>query len=305
MIIPPSLKPGDKIGIVSPAGKIDNDALDNAAGLFEEWGLAVITGPNVYADHNQFGGTDADRAADLQMMLDNDEIKAVLCSRGGYGTLRIIDRIDFSRFRARPKWIAGYSDITVLHSHINSNFGIETLHAPMPAELGPQKDPPVSVRSMELLKEALFGTLPAYYQPNHSLSRKGKTEGILTGGNLSVLYSLLGSGSDITTSGRILFIEDVGEYLYHIDRMMTALRRNGFLENIGGLLVGGMTGMKDNEVPFGKSAMEIIADAVEGYDYPLFFGFPAGHQTENHPLVMGRQAVLSVEDNSSGLVFRK
>jgi muramoyltetrapeptide carboxypeptidase len=305
MIVPPSLKPGDKVGIISPSRKIKQGSLDRAISIFEDWGLDVVTGPNVYAGYHQFGGTDQERAADLQLMLDDTGIKAIMCSRGGYGTVRIIDLVDFGGLIACPKWIAGYSDITVLHSHINAVCGIETLHSIMPAELSPQKDPPVSVRSVDLLKEALFGAIPAYYQPNHPLSRKGRAEGAMTGGNLSVLYSLLGSDSEPDMQGSILFIEDVGEYLYHIDRMMISLKRSGVLAGIAGLVVGGMSEMNDNEVPFGKTAQEIIAGAVSDYDYPVLFGFPAGHEPENHPLVMGRNAVLSVGDTTSSLVFLK
>jgi muramoyltetrapeptide carboxypeptidase len=303
MIIPPSLKPGDKVGIVTPSRKIRQGSLDRAISLFEGWGLQVITGANVYSGHNQFGGTDRERAADLQLMLDDTEIKAIMCSRGGYGTVRIIDHIDFSGFIASPKWVTGYSDITVLHNHINANCGIETMHSIMPAELSPEKNPAISAKSVELFKEALFGTIPAYYQPNHPLSRKGKAEGMLTGGNLSVIYSLLGSVSEPDTEGRILFLEDVGEYLYHIDRIMMSLKRSGILEVISGLVVGSMSEMNDNQVPYGKTAEEIIADAVEEYKYPVFFGFPAGHETENHPLVMGRNTVISVGDTTSSLVF--
>ena len=301
MIVPPSLKEGDIIGVVTPSGKLNEGALDRAQELFSGWGLDVVTGQHVYSSFNQFGGSDRERASDFQQMLDDIDIRAVICSRGGYGTVRIIDRIDFSRFLAHPKWIVGYSDITVLHSHINTNFSIETIHAAMAADLA--KEPAVLERSMELLKEALFGTIPAYYLPNHPFSRKGKAEGIITGGNLSVLYSLLGSDSEVDTTGRILFLEDVGEYLYHIDRMMMALKRSEILENIAGLVVGGMTGMNDNKVPFGKTAEEIIAEAVEDYDYPVLFGFPAGHQPENNPLVMGRYVTVSVGENASSLVF--
>jgi muramoyltetrapeptide carboxypeptidase len=304
MIVPPSLKSGDKIGIVSPSRKIKPGSLDNAISLFEGWGLRVQTASNVYSGYNQFGGSDHDRAADFQFMLDDTEIKAILCSRGGYGTVRIIDRIDFSRLISSPKWIVGYSDITVLHSHIITNCGVETIHAPMPAELSKERQPPVSAKSMDLLREALFGIVPAYYLPNHALSRKGRAEGMLTGGNLSVLCSLLGSNSEIETAGHLLFLEDVGENLYHIDRMMFTLRRSGVLENIAALVVGGMTGMKDDQEPFGKTAEEIIFSAVREFDYPVFFGFPAGHQPENHPLVMGRNALVSVGDNTSSLVFR-
>jgi muramoyltetrapeptide carboxypeptidase len=305
MIVPPSLERGDKVGIITPSGKIKRGSLDRAISIFKDWGLSVVTGPNVYAGYNQFGGTDQERAADLQLMIDDIGIKAIMCSRGGYGTVRIVDHIDFSSLIAHPKWIAGYSDITVLHCHVNAVCGIETLHSIMPLELSPEKDPPVSARSVELFRESLFGTIPAYYQPNHPFSRKGKAGGTMTGGNLSVLYSLLGSDSEPDFQGSILFIEDVGEYLYHIDRIMMSLKRSGILAGIAGLVVGGMNEMNDNQVAFGKTAEEIIAGAVADYEYPVFFGFPAGHESENHPLVMGRNAVLSVGDTTSSLVFLK
>lgn len=304
MISPPPLKKNDLIGIITCAGKIEKGSLDEAIKILEGWGFRVITGKHVYGEFNQFGGTDLERAADLQFMLDHPDIKAIMCSRGGYGTVRIIDQIDYSLFRLHPKWVVGYSDITVLHNHINQNCGIETLHALMPSELSPDREKALTIRSLDHLREALFGTLPAYYQSNHPLSRKGKAEGVITGGNLSVLYSLLGSSSFPDTQGRILFIEDVGEYLYHIDRMMVALSRNGVLGSVSGLITGGMTGMNDNKVPFGKTAEEIIAEAVDEFDYPVLFGFSSGHQPENHPLFLGREVSLYVGEASSSLAFK-
>ncbi len=303
MITPPQLYQGDKVGIVTPSGKIEKGALNNAISCYEGWGLKVVTAPNVYSGFNQFGGTDQERVSDLQSMFDDGDIKAIICSRGGYGSVRIIDSIDFSRFISAPKWLVGYSDITVLHSHINEICSIETLHGPMAAELSHLKNYTVSARSMELLREVLFGTIPAYYHPNHPLSRKGTAEGVLTGGNLSVICSLFGSSSLSGLQGKILFIEDVGEYLYHIDRMMMAMRRSGVLGEIGGLLVGSMSDMNDNKVPFGRTAYEIIAEAVEDYDYPVLFGFPAGHQPENHPLILGRKVILSVGDKTGSIKF--
>ncbi|MFO7922923.1 MAG: LD-carboxypeptidase [Bacteroidales bacterium] len=303
MITPPPLKPGDKTGIISPSGKIGKGFLDNTVKLFKEWGFNVVEGNHVYSAHNQFGGTDRERISDLQYMLDERDIKAVICSRGGYGAVRVIDNIDFSRFIESPKWIVGYSDITVLHSHINGNFRIESIHGPMAAELYRKRKVQASAKSMQLLKEVLTGSVPEYDLPGHPLSRSGRAEGMLTGGNLSVIYSLLGSPSFPDTDGKILFIEDVGEYLYHIDRMMVALRRSGILGRLAGLLVGGLTGMNDNKVPFGITASEIIAGAVDDYDYPVCFGFPAGHQPENYPLILGREVALSVGRNLCSLTF--
>ncbi len=304
MITPPPLRPGDRIGIVTPAGRISGGALENAVDHFRSWGLEVTVSPGAYSVCNQFGGTDMQRTAGLQDMLDDETVRAVICSRGGYGCVRIIDKLDFGNFLRNPKWIVGYSDITVLHSHVNRVCGVETLHGPMAAELSPEKKSPVSQRSMELLRESLFGTMPAYYMKNHPLSRMGRASGVLAGGNLSVLYSILGSASAPDTGGSILFIEEVGEYLYHLDRIMMAMKRSGLLGNIGGLVVGGLTGMKDNDAPFGKTAEEIIAEAVEDYDFPVMFGFPAGHQPENHPLIMGREVTLSVEDKTGSITFR-
>lgn len=300
---PPFLKPGDKIGIVSPSGKIEQGKLDNAIGIFREWGLDVVTGRNVYSCYNQFGGSDDQRVTDLQSMLDDESVNAVVCSRGGYGTVRIIDRIDFRRFVEHPKWIVGYSDITVLHSHINNLFGIETIHSPMAAEMAPGRKEPPSGLSLQLLKETLFGKIPVYDLPVHPLSVKGEAVGIVAGGNLSVLCSLSGSLSEINFHEKILFIEDVGEYLYHIDRMMWTLLRSGVLELVSGLIIGGMTDMNDNKVPFGFNAEEIISQAVSGYKYPVCFGFPAGHQSANLPLILGRQALLRVGDDTFSLSY--
>ncbi len=304
MITPSPIKPGDRVGIVTPAGRIAGGAIDNAVDFFSSWGVDVVVSPGAYSGWNQFGGTDMQRASAFQDMLDDESIRAVICSRGGYGCARIIDLLDFSSFMMSPKWIVGYSDITVIHSHINRVLGVETIHGPMAAELSPEKTDPVSQRSMDLLKEALFGTLPAYYMANHPLSGSGRATGVITGGNLSVLYSILGSPSAPDISESILFIEEVGEYLYHLDRMMVAMKRSGLLASVGGLVVGGLTAMKDNEVPFGKTAEEIIAEAVADYDYPVIFGFPAGHQPENHPLILGREVTLSVGDKSGSITFR-
>jgi muramoyltetrapeptide carboxypeptidase len=300
---PPFLKNGDKIGIVSPSGRIEEGKLDNAIRIFKEWGLNAVTGGNVYSSYNQFGGSDEQRAADLQSMLDDESVKAIVCSRGGYGTVRIIDRIDFSRFVENPKWIVGYSDITVLHSHINKLFGIETIHSPMAAEMAPGRKEPLSGLSLQLLKDTLFGKLPVYNLPVHPLSVKGEAGGILTGGNLSVLCSLSGSRSDNDFKGKILFIEDIGEYLYHVDRMLWTLSRSGVLGVVAGLVIGGMTDMNDNKVPFGFNAEEIISQAVSGYGYPVCFGFPAGHQSANHPLILGRRALLRVGDDTCSLSY--
>ncbi|MBI4929404.1 MAG: LD-carboxypeptidase [Bacteroidetes bacterium] len=288
MTAPPYLKKGDKIGITAPARKISREEIQFAIDTFEKWGLKVIPGKNLFGCENQYSGSDEQREKDLQEMLDDTSIRAVISARGGYGTLRIIDKLNFKKFQNNPKWIIGYSDITVLHSHIHQNFEIETIHGTMPINFSKDEE------SVEMLRQALFGETISYKISSHPLNRKGKTEGSLVGGNLSLLYALKGSKSGISTSGKILFIEDLDEYLYHIDRMMVSLKRAGKLSHLAGLIVGGMSDMKDNTIPFGKTAEEIILDAVKEYDYPVCFGFPAGHQTKNLALPFGRRAKLSV-----------
>ena len=299
MITPEFLKPGDKVAIVATARKIPPAEVEPAIKAMESWGLEVVTGDSLYEADRQFAGTDSQRAADLQAMLDNPEIKAIICARGGYGTVRIIDELDFSAFIKHPKWIVGYSDVTVLHNHISTIYGIETLHATMPVNFPSDGTLP----AVEALKNTLFGEAPDYKTATGNHSRSGHARGQVVGGNLSILYSLSGTPSALDTTGKILFIEDLDEYLYHIDRMMMNLKRSGKLENLAGLVVGGMADMHDNAVPYGMTAEEIIADAVKSYKYPVLFGFPAGHFKENMPLIMGREAVLDVAATGSALTF--
>lgn len=292
---PAFLKKGDKIGIIAPARKISKEEIQSAMDIFNAWGLEVVLSKNLFNADNQFSGTENERAEALQIMLNDDSIKAIISARGGYGTIRIIDKIDFTNFKKHPKWIIGYSDITVLHSHIN-NFGIETLHATMPINFTKNAE------ATETLRKALFGEQLNYEVESHPLNRKGKAEAELIGGNLSLIYALTGSVSDIDTKGKILFIEDLDEYLYHIDRMMLNLKRSGKLDHLAGLIVGGMTDMKDNTIPFGKTAEEIITDAVKKYDYPVCFNFPGGHVEKNLALYFGRKVKLKVADTVQ-LVF--
>jgi muramoyltetrapeptide carboxypeptidase len=297
---PPYLKPGDKIGIVSTARKITREELQPAVECFQKEGFEIVFGKNLFKELNQFSGTDDERAEDFQLMMDNPEIKAILCARGGYGTVRIIDKLDFSTFKKSPKWICGFSDVTVLHSHIWQNFGIETIHSIMPVQLkklGGESD------AAKTLIKSLKGDTLDYQFLTHPLNRTGSAEAILVGGNLSILYSLLGSVSDIDTAGKILFIEDIDEYLYHIDRMMMAMKRAGKLDKLKGLVIGGMSDMKDNAIPFGKNAEEIITDAVKEYDFPVCFHFPAGHIDANCALYIGKSAKLEVSKAKSTLVF--
>jgi len=293
MKTPPYLKKGDRIALVSTARKISPAEVEPAIRLFTDWGLEVVEGKNLYSSYNQFAGSDEQRTSDMQQMLDDESIRAIICSRGGYGTARIIDQLDFSRFKENPKWIVGFSDVTVLHSHIHRHYNIETLHAIMPVNF---KDKCESNPSLNSLKKALFGKELIYRIPSENENRKGSCKGQLVGGNLSIIYSLTNTNSDISTNGKILFIEDLDEYLYHLDRMMVNLRRSGKLEGLAGLVVGAMTKMHDNEVPFDKTANEIIAEAVEDYPYPVCFNFPAGHLDDNRALILGREARLEVSN---------
>lgn len=286
---PNPLQLGDKLMIVAPAGKISIEIVETAVNIMHGWGLEVATGGHLFSDHDQYAATDNDRLADLQLALDDPSVKAILFARGGYGAIRIIDRVDWTGFRKNPKWLIGFSDITIFHSHVHRNFRIETIHGPMAAGL----DDPVSA---ETLRKALFGEPISYSIDAHSLSKPGKVKGNLVGGNLAILSSLIGSASDIDTLGKILFIEDVGEYLYRLDRMMWQLKRAGKLAGLKGLIVGGMTDMKDGQTPFGKTAYEIVSEAVSNYHYPVCFGFQAGHQKDNRALIFGRKVNLVVND---------
>ncbi|MFC2102141.1 LD-carboxypeptidase [Bacteroidota bacterium] len=299
MTLPPYLHKGDKIAIVSPARSITFEEVFPAMKLFQKWGLEVVLGTHVFGKHHQFSGTDEQRRQDLQQMLDDPTIKAVIASRGGYGTVRIIDKLDFTTFSQHYKWIVGYSDITVLHSHIYRHLGIQTLHATMPYNVNNQNINEIAVES---LRKALFGEKISYAKPITFWDRTGLMVGELVGGNLSILCSLIGTPSDIDTRDKILFLEDVDEYLYHLDRMMMTLKRNGKLSGLKGLIVGGMTGMRDNEVPFGKDAHEIIKEAVKEYTYPVCFDFPAGHEKLNVAIYLGRKAKLIV-DKEVSLLF--
>jgi muramoyltetrapeptide carboxypeptidase len=293
MIRPPYLTKGDKIAIVAPARRITFDEVLPSIKLFQKWDLEVVLGTYIFSKENQFSGSDSQRLADLQQMLDDPSIRAVICARGGYGTVRIIDHLEFTGFCRNPKWIVGYSDITVLHAHINNKLGIETLHSVMPVNI---KETDFETDSVGTLKKALFGEKLFYTIPITFRPKTGLREGILTGGNLSIIYSLMGTESELDTDGKILFIEDVDEYLYHIDRMMMTLKRSGKLDKLNGLIVGGMDRMKDNEIPFGKTAREIISGAVEEFGYPVCFDFPAGHGDINLAMILGRMVRFRVDE---------
>lgn len=289
MITPPYLQKGDTVAITCPAKKLPGDIAD-AVRLLELWGLKVLIGETVNASWHQFAGDDELRVKDLQRFLDDSSVKAVFAARGGYGTIRIIDRIDFTRFAKNPKWIIGFSDITVLHSHIYSNFRVCSIHGQMPMNV-----PDATKPSLESLRKALFGEQLQYTYQNLAENRNGKAEGILIGGNLTLLMMMAGSVSDMDYAGKILFIEDVGEYLYSIDRMMWNLKRAGKLAHLKGLIVGGFTCLKDNDIPFGQTAEEIIKSHVEEYNFPVCYDFPAGHIQNNQALILGKTVILTVD----------
>jgi len=265
--------------------------MTDAISLLQSWGLEVILGETVTASYHQFAGNDDLRARDMQRFLDDDSIKAIIAARGGYGTIRMIDKLDFAHFAKHPKWIVGFSDITVLHTHIQANYGIQTIHGQMPVNIMDG-----SAQSLQTLKMALFGEELNYEIAPHHLNRAGEGTGELIGGNLSLLIAVSGSVSDINYDGKILFIEDVGEYLYAIDRMLYNLKRAGKLSNLAGLIVGGFTEIKDNDIPFGQTVEEIIMALVAEYDYPVCFNFPAGHLPDNRALVFGRTLKLNVTE---------
>ncbi len=296
MIAPKLLKKGDKVGIISTARKIRAEEVQPAIDQFMEWGLKVVKGKNLHSEYNQFAGTEQERALDLQEMLNDSEIKAIFCARGGYGTVQIIDEIDWSFFKRKPKWIVGYSDITVLHSHIQRVCNIESIHAVMPVNFNTTE---ITNEAVSSLKNALFKGKNKYIIPSHPFNRPGIIQAPVSGGNLSILYSLLGSRSEVKSRNSILFIEDLDEYLYHIDRMMMNLERNDKLRNIKGIMIGGMCQMNDNSIPFGKSAIDIISEKLSRYKYPVCFNFPAGHIADNRAIIMGRNSILEVENDQT------
>ena len=294
---PANLKQGDKIAIVSTARKLSLEELKPGIEVLKSWGLEVVLGSNLFEEDNQFAGTKTQRITDFQNALNDESIKAIFCARGGYGTVQIIDELDFANFIKAPKWIVGYSDVTVLHNHINQNFNVQTLHAAMPFGFIDN-----TVEALNSIKNVLFGEQLSYEFDKHPFNRNGEANGELVGGNLSILYSLTGTKSQINTNGKILFLEDLDEYLYHIDRMMMNLDRAGMLVCLAGLVVGGMTDMNDNTVPYGKTAKEIIQQTVSKYNYPVCFDFYAGPLNDTRALPMGGKALLKVDDKCS-LVF--
>jgi muramoyltetrapeptide carboxypeptidase len=283
--VPPYLKKGETIGMVCPAGYMTLDKVQTCVRTLEDWGYKVKLGKTIgSASTNYFSGTDEERLTDLQEMMDDDDVQAVLCGRGGYGMGRIIEQLDFKKFSRKPKWIIGYSDITVLHAHLYNNYYISSMHAPMAAAFNDEGFRNEYVGS---LRNAMEGKKARYQAPAHEFNRKGEAIGELVGGNLSLLAHIIGTSSDIKTKGRILFIEDIGEYIYNVDRMFYQMKRSGKLSKLAGLIIGGFTDMKDTERPFGKTVFELIRDIVKEYEYPVCYDFPVSHSDANYALKVG------------------
>lgn len=296
MIIPDNLKKGDLIGIVSTARAISAEELQSSIQTLKSWGLKIRLGDNIFSSYNQFAGNDIDRAIDLQVMIDDNNVKAILFARGGYGSVRIIDKINFTNLIHNPKWFIGYSDITVFHSHLNS-LGIASLHATMPVNFKQN-----TVKAILSLKNKLFLESNILAFKDLNLDFCLSISGDVIGGNLSILYSLIGSSSDLDTDNKILFLEDLDEYLYHLDRMMISLKRNGKLSNLKALLIGSMTKMNDNVIPFGKTPHEIILEHTKDYSYPVISNFPAGHIYDNLSLILGKKSYLKIDNNNVTLL---
>ena len=300
MITPKYLKKNDNVIILAPAGRIDIDKIEYAKTHLENWGLNVKLSENINKPDFQFSAKDDERLEDFQHALDNENIKAIFCARGGYGSIRIAEKLNFDRFIKYPKWIVGYSDITVIHSIINSQIGVETIHGIMPVNF---PDNLQETQSTENLKQALFGNRIEYNIKSNRNNILGNAKAELVGGNLSILYSLRGTNFDIDTKNKILFIEEIGEYLYHIDRIMHNFKIGGKLENLKGLIVGGFTDIKDNDKPFGQSVEKIILHAVKDYKFPVIFDFPAGHISKNMSLFLGRDVEIDISEEKSTIKF--
>lgn len=298
---PDFLVPGQKIGIVSPARKISKTEIEPALDIIKKRGFVPVLGKNIFHEFHQFAGTDNERAADFQDMLNDAEIKAILCARGGYGSVRVIEKLDFSQFLKSPKWICGYSDITVFHSFMHQQFGIPTIHSTMPLHFG---DPEYDPKSFDTLFEALTGKALNYQWEPTTLNKTGKASGVLVGGNLSILYSLRGTRMDLNTAGKILFFEDLDEYLYHIDRMMCNMQLGKMLDSVKAIIVGSLSDMKDNTIPYGKTAPEIVLEHTGNLGIPICFGAPAGHQKNNYAFILGAKVNLEVSNEKVNLGFQ-
>ena len=300
---PPFLNPGDTVAIVAPAGilKHREGEINKAKALLKNWGLHVVVGKHIFNQGQHFAGTDDERCEDFQNALDDPKISAIWCARGGYGSVRILDKLNWSRFKEKPKWIIGYSDITAIHNEVH-NLGYQSLHAMMCTSL---QDEASSIKeTISTFKTALFGAPLHYTLKASKYNKKGQVSAPLVGGNLTILHTLLGSKTSIDTSGKILFLEEIGEYKYHIDRMLQSLKRAGYFEECQGLIVGDMTKIKKNTTPWGTTIEQLILDALSEYNFPIAFNMPAGHDKDNRALILGKVVQLNVNANSTTITFQ-
>lgn len=302
LVRPPYLKAGDTVAIVAPSGvlKNRNAEIQNAQDLLASWGLHTVLGTHMYSDSNHFAGTDAERCADFQQAMDDPTISAIWAARGGYGTVRILDKLDYTKYKKKPKWVIGYSDITALHSQLH-NEGFESIHAIMAA--GITKDLKNMEETVATFKDAIFGKPLTYTLDGSEYNKVGTASGQLVGGNLTLLHTMLGSKTSIDVSGKILFIEEIGEYAYHIDRMLQSLKRAGYFDNCKGVIVGDFSKMRENTTPWGSSVEQLILDALSDYDFPIAFKMPAGHEDDNRAMIFGRNIELKVTKEGSIIVF--
>jgi len=301
LIQPESLKSGDTISILAPSGVLNNfdNKITKAINIFKSWGLNVVLGNHIYDKNGHFAGTDKNREKDFQKALDNKNIKAIWCARGGYGAVRIIDKLNFDNYLKNPKWIIGFSDITVIHNKLNF-LNSESIHAMMITgfeDIGQNND------SLSKLKNVLFGDSLSYSITSNKNNKTGKSEGIIVGGNLTLIQSTIGSKTELKMKDKILFIEEIGEYAYHIDRMLYSLKRAGYFENCKGLIVGQISDVKKNTTDFGRSINELILDVLDEYNFPILFDFPAGHEKTNFPIILGRKVILDVSKPDSKVIF--
>jgi muramoyltetrapeptide carboxypeptidase len=296
-VLPRYLKPGDTIGITCPAGNITQEEIQPAMIQMVEWGFNIKVGDTVGKKDFTFGGTDEERASDFQRLIDDPKVKAIMCARGGYGFVRIIDKLNFTKLVAHPKWIIGFSDVTVLHCHLNRNYGIASIHSKMCNSFPDDwnKAEPIQIETILSIKQALTGQKMKYTAPVNAQNKSGRAEGTLIGGNLKMIETLAGTKSDIRTTNKILFVEDTGEYLYSIDRMFWNLKRTGKLDKLAGLIVGGFKIKPDDPgEEFGRTVQDIVLEKVKGYHYPVCFDFPVGHQRNNYALKCGVKHRLTV-----------